>query len=454
MVANTLSTTDGLETSESLIEIKLSREKRDSCVIQEGLDLTANLLMTMSKIGHLKKLFNKSTDQAIGILDATSSLALFSGSIFGFHSPSMCDVDVKLDQILVKLKAIAGTLGTIGDLVQCTQIKGNYREISTKIIALLNIYDAFYRVQNRNGKESVRNAIVSRCNDHTEGLHQIYSLFQIILGDGEVKDFLKSCAHYELERVNLWSDSVKYLASLIIIVIKGCEEAYNHTAQFDPPRFEKEVKEFIRYHNEITYLKEFVQDQGVFGLRNVVKTIANIGKTADETAQTLKTMFTYFDWDVIFYSSEISGKQHAAWYSPNYTYCGSYFYSNELDHARNALVAWCFPNRMNSHSIIGNCSTRCTECCANRTRTSNQYVNYVLTLYEGENCKSWACAKKTPMKLDYNINKQPHPEKQTDKRKFIYHVPGTYAFVNIASRMAWKHETTKPTFTSRALVFE
>jgi hypothetical protein len=267
-------------------------------------------------------------------------------------------------------------------------------------------------------------------------------------------DFLKNCAHYESEKVSIWSDTVKNLASLITIVIKGCEEAYNRTTQFDPPRFEKEVKELIQYYNEVTNLKEFVKDQGVFGLRSIVKTIANRGKSADETARTLKIMYQYFDWDVIFYSSEISGTQHATWYSPNYIYCGSHFYLNELGHDRNALVAWCIPNNKNSHSIIGNCSARWTEYCANRTRINNKYLNYVLTISEGENCKSWACAKKTPMKLDYNMIGEPRSHMKTDKRKFIYYDPGTYKFVNFASWMVWKHETAKPDLTTRALIFE
>jgi len=267
-------------------------------------------------------------------------------------------------------------------------------------------------------------------------------------------DFLKNCAHYESEKVSIWSDTVKNLASLITIVIKGCEEAYNHTTQFDPPRFEKEVKELIQYYSEVTNLKEFVKDQGVFGLRSIVKTIANRGKSADETARTLKIIFQYFDWDVIFYSSEISGTQHATWYSPNYIYCGSHFYRNELGHDRNALVAWCIPNNKNSHSIIGNCSARWTQCCANRTRNNNKYLNYVLTISEGENCNSWACAKKTPMKLDYNMIGEPRSDMKTDKRKFIYYDPGVYKFVNFASWMVWKHETAKPNLTNTALIFE
>jgi hypothetical protein len=199
------------------------------------------------------------------ILEAASSLASFSGSVFGFQSPSGCDLDVKLDKILLKLREIAETVQSIGHLVQCTQIKQNYREISTKITTLLNIYHAFYRAKNRIVQENVRNAIISRCNDHTEGIHQIYSLFLIILENDEVVDFLKNCAHYESEKVSIWSDTVKNLASLITIVIKGCEEAYNHTTQFDPPRFEKEVKELIQYYSEVTNLKEFVKDQGLFG---------------------------------------------------------------------------------------------------------------------------------------------------------------------------------------------
>ncbi|UJR18518.1 hypothetical protein I4U23_005425 [Adineta vaga] len=88
-------------------------------------------------------------------LEAASSLASFTGSVFGFRSPSICDLDMKLDKILVKLREISEIVRNIGHLVQCTQIKQNYRELSTKITSLLNIYDAFYRVKNRIGKENI-----------------------------------------------------------------------------------------------------------------------------------------------------------------------------------------------------------------------------------------------------------------------------------------------------------
>ncbi len=454
---NDFSIADDLEATESFNEIKLSRNKRGSCDTQEALEVSAKLLAALSSASTLlpNPIGASKLDTLGSILEAASHLASFSGSVFGFQSPSTCDLDAKLDQILAKLKEIAETVQSIGHLVQCTQIKQNYRELSTKLITLLNIYEAFYRAKDRRGRENVRTAVISRCNDHTEGVHQIYSLFQIILSNDEVVDFFKNCAHYESEKVHIWSDKVKILASLITIVIKGCEEASKHTTQFDPPRFEKEVTELIRYYSEITNLKEFVKDQGVLGLRSIVKTIANRGKSADETAQTLKAMFAYFDWDVIFYSSEISGTRHTTLYSPDSTYCGSQFYSRELDHGRNALVAWCIPNHKNPHSIIGDCSTRSTEFCANYIRDNNKYLNYVLAISEVEQYNSGTLwIKKTPIQLDYNRIGNRWPQKSTDKRKFIYYDPGEYTFVNFASWMVWKRETAKLNLTNTALIFE
>ena len=420
------------EATQSPNEIKLSRNRRDSCVARGALILTSNLLDVASSAVRKDP------------FEVASKLASFYGSIFGFRSPSTCDLDVKLEQTMGKLREIAKTVQSTEHLIECTPIKQNYREISTKLTTLLNIYEAFYRAKNEIGRENIRNTIISRCNDHTEGIHQIYSLFLIILGHDEVVDFFKHCAHYESAKVTIWGEKIRNLASLIAIVIKGCEEASNGTTQFDPPRFGEEVKELIHFHRKNTNLEQFIKDQGVLGLRSIIKTIANRGKSADETAQTLKAMFTFFDWDVIFYSSEISGTQHTTLYSPDHTYCGSHFYTRELEHGRNALVAWCIPNHKQPHDIIGSCSVRSTEICANRIRNNNKHLNYVLVI-NGED---------TPMQLDYNRIGSRWSEMKADDRISIFYDPRKYTFVSFASRMIGKHETQKPSLTNTAVIFE
>jgi len=105
-------------------------KKRDSCVIQEASDLAAHFLTVVSKTvsmvpskpvpmvaskpvpmvasktvpmaaSKVVPMVASKTVPAILILEAASSLASFSGSVFGFQSPSGCDLDVKLDKILV-----------------------------------------------------------------------------------------------------------------------------------------------------------------------------------------------------------------------------------------------------------------------------------------------------------------------------------------------------------------
>jgi len=63
----------------------------------------------------------------------------------------------------------------------------------------------------------------------------------------------------------------------------------------------------IEYYTESTNLKEFVKDKVDFGLKEIVKKIATEGKSADETARNLINKYTYFNWNVIFYSSKITG---------------------------------------------------------------------------------------------------------------------------------------------------
>ncbi|CAF3513673.1 unnamed protein product [Rotaria socialis] len=386
------SITNNLEPTDNFNEIKLSRKKRDSCATQAQLDILAKGLDSMSS--------------AVGkdVFGGASKLASLTGSIVGFQSPTTCDLDAKLDQILQKLHEIARDVQSLGPLVECTQIKNKYDSLLAKIQAILHLLNHFR--ETIEAKNETRIKIISRCNDHTEGIHQIYTMLLILLENYEVVNFLKNCARYESEKVNIWSDKVMKLASLITLLIKICEEANNYVTEFDPPRFEKEVIELIQYYSEITNLKEFVADQGVLGLRNIVKSIANNGKSADETAQTLKEKFNYFNWDVIFYSSKIhSYDQHAAYYHPDYTYCGSHFYLRELDHGKNAIVAWCIPNNNNPRNIELKGYSNHAKTYATNIYNENKNLNYVLVIHSQPDCNgygNWHNCYTKPIEEDYN----------------------------------------------------
>ncbi|CAF3531701.1 unnamed protein product [Rotaria socialis] len=440
------SITNNLEPTDNFNEIKLSRKKRDSCATQAQLDILAKGLDSMSS--------------AVGkdVFGGASKLASLTGSIVGFQSPTTCDLDAKLDQILQKLHEIARDVQSLGPLVECTQIKNKYDSLLAKIQAILHLLNHFR--ETIEAKNETRIKIISRCNDHTEGIHQIYTMLLILLENYEVVNFLKNCARYESEKVNIWSDKVMKLASLITLLIKICEEANNYVTEFDPPRFEKEVIELIQYYSEITNLKEFVADQGVLGLRNIVKSIANNGKSADETAQTLKEKFNYFNWDVIFYSSKIhSYDQHAAYYHPDYTYCGSHFYLRELDHGKNAIVAWCIPNNNNPRNIELKGYSNHAKTYATNIYNENKNLNYVLVIHSQPDCNgygNWHNCYTKPIEEDYNgITNSWKEGEHTDDRKFIYTSGWTDKKLWIfASWSAYKNEREKPELkNTKAIVF-
>ncbi|CAF3605613.1 unnamed protein product [Rotaria socialis] len=437
------SSTDNLEPTDNFNAIKLSRKKRDSCATQAAIDV-------------LEKTIN--VGLSVGNIAGASALASFTGSLFSFHSPTTCDLDAKMDQLLVKLNKIIDKVDNIGTVVECAHIKQHYREIKLKIRPLLSVFHDFYKT---NEKEEARQEIISRCKDHTQGIRTIHSTFLTLLDNDAVVDYFKNCARYESENINIWGSKVNELTQTIIGLFKGCEEASDSVTQFDPPRFEKEVKELTQFYSEVTNLEEFVKDKNS-GLKNIVQTIANKGKSAIETAQILKEKFNYFNWDVIFYSSTISGYQNqATFYEPDSTYCGSQFYNRELDHDRNALVAWCIPNNMNPNTIkISSNNIDHAEKTAKRIYDENQHgsqwLNYVLA-FKYDECKSSS--------VDYN-GKGSNTGRMADTRKLMdthyqhhtscyygcyTHCIGRFIF---ASWMAYKNKMEKPSLTTTGISFK
>lgn len=53
-----------------------------------------------------------------------------------------------------KLREIAKTVQSTEHLIECTPIKQNYREISTKLTTLLNIYEAFYPAKTKSEEKT------------------------------------------------------------------------------------------------------------------------------------------------------------------------------------------------------------------------------------------------------------------------------------------------------------
>jgi hypothetical protein len=324
-----------LEAATTSNEIKLPRKGRDVCTEQATLDIMNKAIDSMNNIENFRQ--------------AVSSIAAVPGSLFGFQAVSSCDLDSKLDLVLEKLQEIAEKIKSIGSLLECTQMKQNYPDLVLKIKTLLNLYHIFYQP---NKKEEAREELKSRCKDHTEGINKIYNMFLNLLDKDQVVDFFKNCAGYQSINVNIWSGKIKQLAFTIMLLIQGCEEVYDGITDFDPFQFINEVENFTHYYSETTNKDEFVKDQSVFGLKEKVKSVVNQDQSAEETAKLLNQSFNYFYWDVIFYTSKVYGyDHHCVFYQPNNSYCGSRFYKRELNHDKNAVVAWCVHNSLEIHMV-------------------------------------------------------------------------------------------------------
>ena len=360
-----VSIVNDLQSEKILSQMELSRKRRDSCDVVEALDILENGIRVVESL-------------VIKYTGFVSSIVGLIKSIFNFNKPSICDANEKLDTILAKLVIMMEEISNLSPFIECKHIEQNYRDLSTKIKSLIGLFRHFQQTKRR---DTARQAIISRCEDHDRGIHEIYHMFTKLLEKEEVVAFLKNCAHYRSEHVNVWMSKIKQTAFTIMLLVQGCEEAYNGTTQFDPTRFMKEVDDFIQYYNEITNLEEFVKDKGNLGLQKKVKSIINKAKSAKETVQILKRSFNYFNWDVIFYSSKTKvDDQH--WLShPTNTFCGSIVYRNELEGSKNALIAWCIPNNMDPDAIefgIQETATDTVTWIRDKNEDLNKKLNYIL----------------------------------------------------------------------------
>jgi len=383
-------------------------------------------------------------------LEVVSSIFGLTKSIFAFAIPSTCDLDKKLDKILSKLDKIIEQIRDVSLLVLCIQKEQNYENMAQKIKSLLHLFHAFY--QNRQDK--ARENIKSRCNDHTEGIHQIFSMFQTLLDKTKVVEFFKNCAAYQSKEVNKWADQIKQTALVIMLLVKGCEEAYNCTTQFDPTRFMKEVEEHTQYYSEIINLEEFVKDAGDKGLRNKVKSIANEAKSAEETAQTLKKMFNYFNWDVIFYSSKTEWNEQDPLSHPTNTFSGSMIFRNELNDGRNALIAWSIPNNMDSNTIKFGEQENAKDAVEWILRNNvdvNKTLNYILV---HRVTKSKGDVNDCDTQIASTSGKIAHRQ-VTSKHKLWYGMGSKLSsFCIFTSWMTCSIEMNMPQFQIRGIIFE
>lgn len=266
-------------------------------------------------------------------------------TLIGFASPTPCDLDRKLDQILEKLEEISAQLK---DSIECAHITHNhYRSVNDKINHLIRMFKEFLRTPHRRSAQASINEV---CMDPTEGVAKIYSEFQSLLSEEDVGALFRSCFRYESPSAINWSKKVTQMANLFIIVLKGCEEASQRKTDFDFSDFIQVFDARIQY-----YLGDFIRKGFYNGMRESVKSILNDGGSASELGKKLDNLYSFYTWDVILYPDVVRGwDKHAAFYGSSF-YCGSYFFMRELKTGRNALIAWCLPGciiKENNKNII------------------------------------------------------------------------------------------------------
>jgi hypothetical protein len=312
-------------------------QKRDVCdnqAISSITQGTLSILESISNGGNLKQLFQSSF--------GSSTISLL-GSVFGFKSPTMCELNQKIDLILVKLDQISNEIKIIGDKVECTSIKQDYRnEIAKKSEHLLN---QFKQYEITHLKQEAKKSIIETCMHRTEGISTILSSFYMLLKNENVIDEFKYCCHYQKQKADKWALKIRQFSILFVLIVGWCEDAYGYETDFDPHTFIQDVEKRVNYHLEFTLLESFVNDPGSNGLENAVLNV--LKENQDSCYDKLKHLYGFFDWDVIQYSRILVGfEQHAAIRSTHPFYGGMHYI--RIDGLkRNAFVMWCLAGKVN-----------------------------------------------------------------------------------------------------------
>ena len=310
------------------------------CDVEKGMDLAHE---TIKFISSLKK-----SKIFIGI----STISFFNQVIQSIYGP--CNsYEEEIDKVLTSLDHINDRITGLPFAIKCFSLyEHTYESIAKKIHYFLTKLKEMSKTNNKN---AVKNDIKSHCIDVSQGVSFIYAEFQYILKETQVKAYLKNCARYESEIVEEWSSRIHQFAHTFLLIIQGCEKAFDYKTEFNGARFLDKISQTTSYYKEVLNIKMFVEDTNENGLNEVVKRILNEQKSAQETANKLKGKYSFFDWDVFFYTNKINGfENHAAYYNPRKGLCGSMFYLRNLKHNRNGLVSWCQTifNKTPNHSFF------------------------------------------------------------------------------------------------------
>ena len=324
------------------IEKVISRKKRDDCSDQAKAQIGQN---TADLAGFLRDTLKPDPSVIFSkvrfITNFGSLVSGLVGSVFGFKSATTCDIIVKLDEILSKLGEISSKIDLLETVVECVSLKESYKTIKRHISRLENTLTEY----NNAKSDASLKSVVSRCNDNSEGIDKILSLFQSLFFDeNEMKDVFKNCGHYRSDKVGSWIENMKLVFIRMTTLIKFCSEA-NGNNIFERTRlkaFETDYNSIVGYYVEQLVPDIFVNDQSATGVKETVKRLANKEKSAETLAKTLKEKYDYFDWTVILYPDSIFGDaKHQIKSSNQQSFAsGVLFFMRELETKKNALVGW------------------------------------------------------------------------------------------------------------------
>ncbi|CAF0846799.1 unnamed protein product [Brachionus calyciflorus] len=258
-------------------------------------------------------------------------------SVFSFQSTTLCDIDKRLSNILDKLHDISNDFKS---KIECMTTKSFDIDLSNKFDHFINTFEQFYKTSN---KISVKNEIVTLCLDKSEGINRIYSLFQSSLKENEVIKNIKNCGHYESDYIEKWVKKVKEFSSMILFIVKGCEEASEKITEFNKDQFATDLNYLIQYYTETFIIKSFFKDNGEYGMKSRINAIAKGNSNAKSIANLLNKTYRFFYWSAVYFRPLYQNWRYGHT-NPMDIFCGSELLK-PLEY-RHVIISWCvFPTK-------------------------------------------------------------------------------------------------------------
>ncbi|RNA33271.1 hypothetical protein BpHYR1_014933 [Brachionus plicatilis] len=271
--------------------IRLQKQKRDACNDQAISIVSQSVLSIVESIS-----------KGGNLLGLGSNFVGLLSSVYGFNSPTTCELNQKLNLILWKLDEITKE---IKNTVECSNIKQDFRNnILKKSTHLISLFIQHHKTP---FKEESKKNIIETCLDKTEGISKLLSSFNIILQDDLVIDEFKSCYEYKKNGIDKWAQNIRKFTLVFVSLVRGCEDAYGYETDFDPDAFIQDIEKRINFHMEFTLIESFVNDQGPNGIYQSILSVLKKNTDPYSNLNELEDSYGFFEWGVIRYSDEMHG---------------------------------------------------------------------------------------------------------------------------------------------------